>query len=263
MSEGKSWYETGYDGAKKEQDRIDQMRGPRHFWMPPDSERDVVFIDDDPFCIHEHNPQMNGSWQNFMTCLSGIVENPPCCKILGVNTRYYVGYLTVVDCSEYVDKKGNKHQFEVKLYGAKLQTIAKLRRKKEMKGSLAGTMWKVARTGKRSPNCGDDFDFMKQVDNPQKLFEMAMLKGKKLSEFYAKAAENAESLNRLKKLFQIGLDASGKPVPKVVPFNYIEVCKPMDATAMRDLLQGSKIESGSGGSDSSPDGGAADEDVPF
>lgn len=260
MSEGKSWYETGFDGAKKEQDRLNQMRGPWRHWMPPDSERDLVFVDDDLFCVHEHNPKMNGTWQNWMTCLMGIVDSPPCCQILGTNTRYYVGYLTVIDCSKYTDKKGNDHQYEVKLFPAKLNTINMLKRKKEQRGSLALTLWKVARTSKRAANCGDDFDFVKAVDNPQRLFELAMFKGKPLSEFYAKANENPENMARLKRMFQIALDTNGKPIPRIVPFNYVEVLKPMETNSMRDLLSGSKLDSGS---DSEDGEGAADDDVPF
>jgi hypothetical protein len=44
-----SWYETGYDGTAREDERISQMSGPRRFWLPKGAERDIVFVDDEPF----------------------------------------------------------------------------------------------------------------------------------------------------------------------------------------------------------------------
>lgn len=48
MVANNSWYNTGFDGMKKEEDRLASMTGPNRLWIPADSVRDVVFIDDDP-----------------------------------------------------------------------------------------------------------------------------------------------------------------------------------------------------------------------
>lgn len=46
--EDRSWYETGYDGMKREEDRIAASAGPQRLWVPPQSGKDIVFLDDDP-----------------------------------------------------------------------------------------------------------------------------------------------------------------------------------------------------------------------
>jgi hypothetical protein len=210
---------------------------------------------------------MNGSWQNWMTCLQGVLdkgESIPCCEILGIKTRYYVGYYTVVDCSEYVDKKGNKHQFELKLLGAKLDSIKRLKKIKENHGALVGKIFRLSRVGAKAPSIGDMCDFKRNVGDPGKLFPLVNYKGKKLTELWEKAASNPDSLKALMRTFQIAVGSDGNPIPKLVPFNYMEILKPMEASDMRALLRGSKIESGDGSGGGGGYGEAkADEEVPF
>jgi hypothetical protein len=256
MSEGKSWYETGYGGVNREQDRMDNYTsGPNRLWLPPKGERDIVFVDDEAFCIHEHNPKMNGSWRNWMTCLKPVMDNPPCCAKMGEKSAYYIGFYTIIDCSEYIDKNGNKHQYEVKLLGAKLKTLQKLRRKREQKGALAGTMWHVVREDQKSPSVGDEFEFVRPVDMG-KLITLANFKGKKLTELFDKAKANPDNLTRMRRTFQLAVDPAGVVIPKIVPFNYMEILKPMDAKAMKDIMDNAHLEE-----DGKP--GAEVDGVPF
>lgn len=267
MSETKkgSWYETGYSGVGREAARIESMHGPNRFWMPENSKKQIVFIDDEPACIHEHNPKLNGSWKNWLTCLQGVADDVPCCEILGANTRGYVGFFTVIDCTEWVDKKGNKYQYEIKLFPAKLKTLKKFAMKKEDRGSLVGALYTVVRTDSKSPSCGDDFEFIREADLT-KLFQVANYKGKKLPELYSKLGDNPENMERMKAVFQLQLDDKGVVVPKIVPFNYYEVLKPKSPKEIREMLRGAKVDSGGGGGEGD-DGdkatGGADEAVPF
>ena len=48
MSEGKSWYETGYTGTKRESDRMESLNGPNRVWIPAGQKKEIVFIDDEP-----------------------------------------------------------------------------------------------------------------------------------------------------------------------------------------------------------------------
>ena len=127
MSEGKSngtgWYNTGYDGMAAEEARVASQFQPPRFWMPKGHSKEIVFNDDDPFNIHEHNPQIGGNWRNWMTCLKGAGEDPVCCEIMGLKSRYWVGYYTVIDCSSWEDQQGNKYQYEIMLFPARMGTL--------------------------------------------------------------------------------------------------------------------------------------------
>lgn len=163
MAEEKKWYETGYDGA----DRVEEQRqqsAVRRFWMPENSEAEITFLDDAPFSIWEHNLKLNGNWRNFFTCLKNIpgVDSCPLCD--DGSSAYYVGFFTVIDHREWEDNKGNKHQHEVKLFGAKLNVIKKLKRQAERHGGLRGKKFTVFRADGKTPNTGDDFDFLGEVD---------------------------------------------------------------------------------------------------
>jgi hypothetical protein len=267
MSEGRPWYETGmekgFDGIKREQERIDSMGGPRRIWMPPDSSKDLVFVDDVPAAIHEHNPKINGDWKNWITCLKNIEDTVPCCDILGANTRYYVGYFTVIDCTPWTDKKGNTYQYELKLLPAKLKTLKKLQRKKEARGSLIGAKFKATREDKKSPTVGDEFEFIGEADMA-KAFASANYHNKKMTELFAAAGQNPDALAKLKKTFQVATDANGLVVPKLVPFNYMQILQPMSSSEMKSFLSGAKVERGDfDGKEPAGDGAKADEEVPF
>lgn len=256
-----SWYSTGYDGMKTEEDRLAALSGPSRLWMPADSSRNLIFLDDEPFTIYEHNPKIDGDWRNWITCLQGVSDEVPCCEKMGPNSRYYIGYYTVIDASEYTDKKGNKHAFELKLLGAKMKTMKKFRRKKEERGSLIGCMYKATREDNKSPSVGDEFEFVREVDLV-KAFDATMYRGKKLSEFYSKTLEGPDGLEKLKKVFQVQVE-DGKPTKRVVPFNYMEVLKPRASKDLKLFLASAKIETKDSDSGDSNSSGSSSEDVPF
>jgi hypothetical protein len=267
MSE--SWYETGFDGMEAEQQRLDEQQGPGRLWIPETSSKDVVFADDEPVCVHEHNPKMNGNYRNWQTCLQGVYDEVVCCQQLGPNSRYYCGYLTLVDCSEWKDQRGNKHQYELRLLQLKMKSLKKLRRKKEDKGALIGTMWKFTREDSTSPVCGDDWEFTRDVDM-DKMFPFVNYRGKKLEELWAEAEEKPESMARLQRIFKIKPNDEGKLPRQIVPFNYFELLKPKAPKDMRLLLGGVQAEddddSKGGGRSSSNSGGGGtvkQDNVPF
>jgi hypothetical protein len=259
MADGKSWYETGFTGIKREADRIEQMSGPNRIWIPAGAKKELVFVDDEPACIHEHNPKLNGDWKNWYTCLKPVYpDDVACCAVLGKDyPPYYVGFFTVIDCTEWTDKKGNKYQYEVKLFPAKLKTLKRFEIKKKDKGTLTGKLWSVMRVDKESPSCGDEFEVVREADMA-KLFALANFKGKKLGELFA-AGNTTENIEKLKKTWQVEV-VDGKVVPKLVPFAYFNVLHPLPPKV--DPREDGGF--GGGGSTTSAGGAAkADEDVPF
>lgn len=258
MSEA-SWYDTGFEGTEREANRSRMVYGPRRLWIPAGASKEIVMVDDSPFCIYEHNPKIGGKWQNWFTCLKGVYDDVACCDVLGDSSyRYYVGYFTVVDCSEWTDRNGVKHQYEVKLLPAKMKTLKKFKRKKEDKGSLVGAMFTAFREDSRSPSVGDEFEFKREVDL-NKLFEVAVYSNKKLKEVFA-LAEKENRIDELAQTFQVTREAEGV-AKTLVPFNYFELLKPMPPADVKRFLLGvdDPDASAGGGDDSGPD----EDDVPF
>jgi hypothetical protein len=260
-----NWYESGFDGIGREDARISTLNGPGRLWIPPGERREFVFIDDAPAQIYEHNPKLNGSFRNWMTCLKGIEEKGcPVCDQLGEKTRYYCGYFSVIDCSKWKDKKGNDHQFELNLLQAKLKTMKKFKRKKEDaieagRAGLAGGLYRATREDDMSPTCGDEFEFVRDPDM-SKLFELALYRGKKLSEMFDKAEENETSMATLQKIFQVQFepDSDGKKlIRKLVPFNYLSVLAPKEYKELKLMVAGAERDNDSRGGDKS------DGEVPF
>lgn len=265
---GNSWYDQGFDGIDKEQQRLDELSGPARIWIPAGASKDVVYVDDDPFSIYEHNPKMSGHYRNWLTCQQGAYDEVVCCTQLGPNSRYYCGYLTVVDCSEWVDKKGNKHQYEMRLIQFKLRSLKKFKRKKEDRGAMVHTMWRLTREDDNAPTCGDDWEFQRDVD-PAKMFGIVNYRGKLLSDIWDDAEKDPEAMAKVKRTFQIEPGDDGK-LERVVPaFNYWEVLKPKTPKDMRLLLGAvqSDDDQSSGSSNSGGGGGgkgaAKQDDVPF
>ena len=259
----KSWFTTGYDGIDAEKERIARLSGPNRFWMKEGTKREIVFIDDYPTCIFEHNPKLNGTWRNQFTCLQDVNDIVPCCEKLGPKSRYYVGYYTIVDCTENKDAKGNKYQYEIKLLPTKLKTLQLVRRKKTDRGSLIGCMFNVHRDSQDDANCGGEFEFAREA-NLQKLFPLVNYKGKKLVDLYKEAGEKPEVLARLKETFQLPLDASGAVImpiaPRIYSFNYETVLAPKDPREIRSFLGSAGIEAAGGETAAE---GPSDDNVPF
>ncbi len=258
----KSWFTTGYEGIDAEKERIARLQGPNRFWMKEGTRRSVVFIDDEPTCLYEHNPKLNGTWRNQFTCLKDSNDIIPCCEKLGEKSRYYVGYYTIVDLTENTDSKGNKYQYEVKLLPTKLKTLQLMRRKKQDRGSLIGCIFKVARDTQDDPNCGNEYEFDREADLT-KLFSVANYKGKKLAELFKEAAEKADVLARMKETFQLSFEKGGNLiVPKIYSFNYEHVLAPKDPKEIRSMLGAASIEASGGEGEDAPQG-EKDDPVPF
>lgn len=268
MEKKKSWAQQGFGGLKHEEERLATLFGPNRVWLKPGSSLEFLFIDDEPFTFYEHNPKIDGSWRNWVTCLSGSdYDTTPCCEILGPNSKYYVGYFTVVDLSKWTDKKGNVHQYEVKLLPAKAKTLKKLKRKKEERGSLVGCIYKAHREDEESANVGDEFEFIKEADL-SKVFDAVNYKGTKLAELYAKAFEGGpEQIALLQKTFSLSIGDDKKPVQKVVPFNYFSIFEPKDPRTVKTFLAGATMDRDDDKAKSpaatSGAAAAADEDIPF
>jgi len=264
-----SWYNQGFDGMAREEARQQSSQTPNRFWVPVGERREVVFIDDDPVQLYEHNPKMGGTWRNWMTCLKDIEDPCPACEVFGEKTRYYVGYLTCVDVTKWVDKKGNAHQFELSFFAAKFGTMKKLRRKiedaKEAERSFKGSLYRASRDTDKEPSSGSELEYIRAADTV-KLFDLAMFRGKRLSELFDKAEQNAQTLESLKSTFQLKFDDNGKLLREIPAFNYYTLLHPKPRKELAAALRGAKVEDDDDkpqGRGKSDQGGSSDDDVPF
>ena len=260
MADGpkRNWYSTGYEAVDIEKERIARMSGPNRFWMKEGTKRELVFIDDESFNVHEHSPKLNGSFRNQFTCLQDAKDIVPCCEKLGPKSRYMCGYFTVIDLTENIDTKGNKYQYEIKLLPTKLKTLNLIKRKKQDRGSLIGCMFNVHRDSVDDANCGGEFEFKREADL-EKLFKLVNYKGKKLTELYKEAAEKPETMKRLQDTFQLTLDSSGLIVPKAYSFNYMHVLAPKEPKEIRQMLGAFTPETAANGEAEAP----SDDAIPF
>jgi hypothetical protein len=256
------WYSSGFDGAQQEKKRIEASKSPRRLWLPVGVKKEVVLVDDEPIGIHEHNPKINGRFNNPITCIQGTSEDLVCCQKLGPNTRYYVGYFTGVDCSEWTDKQGVVRRYEMYLIPAKMQSLDTFQRKKnENNGSIAGGFFKVHRDAGKTPSIGNEWELQRIVDDAgmAKLFELTCYLGEKLTKLWDRAENDAEVMERLTRTFKI-TPVSGK-LPREIPsFNYLEVLKPMTPKELR-LFLGAVDKSEPGKPSGSED--YESDDVPF
>lgn len=158
----------GYDEFAKKEEEFEERRKSfvNRFWLPPEGNTKIIFLDDDPPIIEEHQLKIGGDWRNWLTCLRLIGEACPICDVLEDNP-YTVGFYTVIDTAVWTDKKGNEHRNEKKLFPAKFKALQMLRRLSEKRGSLVGCCFDVYRSSKDAFNTGDVFDFEGKLDMEQ------------------------------------------------------------------------------------------------
>ena len=142
------------------------------FYVKNGESAELTFLDGDlvdgvldiPF-FHEHQVNMNGSWNNFFICTQ---DEEPCPICDGGSTASYVGIMTVIDHGEYTSKKdGVVHKDNVKLFVAKRDTIKMLQKYAVKRGGLRGCRFDVSRTGDKSPSVGSSFDFSEKLTDAE------------------------------------------------------------------------------------------------
>lgn len=272
-----SWMSKGADAiAQKAKegggDGADDFLVPDRFWMPYSTTKDTVFVDDEGCGVYEHSPFIGGTRKgHWFTCPEAGSE---CCEEFGSSykDRYLIVWYTVVDCSEWEDSRGNKHQYYVKLFGAKYGTYEKLSTKKAEEGGFAGKMVRARRFKQQmEPGVGSEHNILRPVESQEGLFKVARYKGKLLSEMWDEAEQDEAKMETLRKLFSVQFDEDGKLVREVPPFNYDFVLRPPSEDHIRDLIErankNSNRNNGSGGgggsSNEAGDSFAEDEDIPF
>lgn len=224
------WYQKGVDDESLNKAKKESKRQPSRLWIPPTESKKIVMLDDEPFCIWEHQLKISGSWKNWFTCRKGADPKDPVCPLcVSKSNRYYVGFVTVLDVGGWENDRGEKIVNTRQLYPMRMKALEKFKIIKQRRTSLVGAMFEITRSNKDAETTGDMFEFIKEVDpfKDEEFWHMSRLEGKK------------------------------KP-PEV--FDYMELLKPMSTAEMKAIGFGG----GGGGSydeEGDEDEGGGDEDT--
>ena len=136
----------------------------RRFWMKNGTDREITFIDPatvefngqqipTPIQYQEYNLNMNGHWRNWFTRPTDDTQD--FLRELG-HRASKVAALTVIDHSEWTDRKGVVHKDEITLYVVKRSSTVwkQIERFYQTHGSLEGQRFRISRMGDKSPGAG-------------------------------------------------------------------------------------------------------------
>tara|TARA_B100000809_G_scaffold250350_1_gene282703 strand:- start:148 stop:819 length:672 start_codon:yes stop_codon:yes gene_type:complete len=174
MSDWMDTAESGWEIDTEERGRIRCPTESNRYWMPNDTDNQIVFLEDRPVVgFWEHSMKIGKSYRNFATCLSHLKMECILCAIDDRASKYKIAPFTIIDRSEFTLKKGDKAGTKVKdskrLLVAKantLELIARRTKELEKKGlSLKYAQFNIHRSkDSKSASVGDDFQYDCHVD---------------------------------------------------------------------------------------------------
>ena len=168
-----SWFNNDSAFKSETSDKV------RRFWMKNGTDREITFVDPatinfngqqipTPIQYMEYNLNMNGHWRNWFTRPTD--DSQDFLKELG-HRASKVAALTVIDHSEWTDRKGNAHKDEVVMYVVKRSSTVwkQIERFYSTHGSLQGQRFRISRMGDKSPGTGSLLEHIGQseVYNPE------------------------------------------------------------------------------------------------
>jgi hypothetical protein len=256
-----SWFKTGYESTETAYDDLPSS-GPSRVWMPEDTTRRFLFLDDEPTCFWEHQFQANGTWKNWEPCKTRNKMENVCAICDRFPDRYasYLGYHTVMSLTPWTDDKGRTWCFGRQMYGAKLGgkdkpgVLKKLKRLKAKHGHMRGLIIDAYRSGAKTESVGDELDVVEVID-PAAV--VAWVKSQ-LPAHIEKINEGREPGKEmtLEKFLKIN---------PIEPFNFEEIIKPRSNADLLSMLGGPSSATSTSSSASSADevDSALDEDIPY
>jgi len=163
MSE-KDWFDMGYDGLDEADEEYSKRMSDeiQRFYLKPKEEKEVVFETDDPLCFWEHQLYLEGSWFNYFTCKKASADGCEICN--GGDKPSYVGVYIVRNLTGFKTKKGQGGIGRRELFVGKRKTLRQIQKFKDRRGTLVGKKFAVSRADDNSPNCGDTFDYLDDVE---------------------------------------------------------------------------------------------------
>lgn len=187
----------GYDAFKHKEIEVERKQKEREdkvwvnrFWLRPEQETRIIFLDDDPIVLEEHQMKLNGDWRNWFTCLKMLNQHCVLCDEIK-DTPSTVGFYTILDLTEYTNKKGEKVKSSVKLFTPKFKALQLIKRQSQKRGGLELCMFDVYRSSADAFNVGDSFEYIdeeitwedvKALNPDAKVFDYAEILAPKTNE---------------------------------------------------------------------------------
>jgi len=203
------WFNTGFESSNNAYDFDDGPKGPRRFWMPPDTDKRVIFLDDNPTTFWEHNFKHNGSWRNYEPCKVRNRMDGECavCKRYPDRKPSFIGMLTVINMTPWESKQGRSFCFGRELFVAKLGgkdkpgVLKKLERIKKQNGGLAGCIFDIYRSGGKTESVGDEFTLVEKIP-PKEIIAYGKTQLKEWAKEVNEAISDPEKYVTLDKLWE-------------------------------------------------------------
>ena len=155
----------GYNSFEKKEAEVEErMKGQvQRFYLPPQKDSKVIFLDDDPPIIEEHQLKINGRWTNWFTCRKMLGERCIICDELG-DSPYTIGFYTILDLSEYQNKKGETVKNTIKIFAPKFKALQMIKRASQKRGGLTHWVCDIYRSAPDAFNVGDVFEWEEKTD---------------------------------------------------------------------------------------------------
>jgi len=157
----KSWFKKGDEGASYAKDEDERRQAKfsennvRRFWLAPDKSTQITLLDSTGFFLSEHQLYLDGSWQNWATCLKDIAEDGICPLCEAGHNPSYICVFTIIDHTKFTTKKGVKVKASKRLLVLKSNARNKMLKQKERRdGELSGCKFEVTRYTKKEASTG-------------------------------------------------------------------------------------------------------------
>ena len=121
--------------------------------MANESDRKLIYLDDEGFSFWEHTVQVNGKWTQ-VTCRKQTGDCPLC---ESGDRPYLITLFTVIDTKEYMSRDGEKKKNQKKVHALKPNAAANLFNLKDKCNGLKGKGVLVTRNGSKDPASGSLF----------------------------------------------------------------------------------------------------------
>ena len=166
-----SWFKKGIEGLneKKKLDKVAELRKEKNvprFWLKKNERAKIIFLDDEGFYCYVHQLNINGRWDNFVTCPG---ETRPCPICESGDRPTFCAHYSVIDLRSYTKQDGTQVKYSKKILPAKSSAIHRLYDLKKKHGSLVGMLVEVIRY-ENDPNCGGTFEVLGKVKGFEKKF---------------------------------------------------------------------------------------------
>ena len=159
----RGWMHTGAEAEQlraRELAEIERRRSqnyiPRRFWLRVGGRADIILLDNQPGpCFYEHNlpdPQNQNRRTLFELCPAEYDHCPLCQR---GERNYYVQFYTIVDLSQYTNKKGELVRYTRRLLAVKASQQERYARLYQRWGNLRGIHLVVHRDSQNAAAIGD------------------------------------------------------------------------------------------------------------